>query len=178
MAFLSWRPGYELGVRMIDSEHRFLFELINEFHDTHQAGGDRGEVLRVLTRLIAYAETHFQHEQALMADEGYPRLDHHLAAHDELVMAIFRLNEGLEAGGANVDGKTLRFLQRWLVDHIVKEDLDFADYLRGKALKAAREKNAPAAPEKAMPAAGALAAGDAATETGAEASAGEEVAPE
>ena len=174
MAFLSWRPDYELGVRMIDSEHRFLFELINEFHDTHRAGGSRAEVLRVLTRLIAYAETHFQHEQALMAEEAYPRLDRHLAAHDELVMAIFRLNEGLEAGGANVDGKTLRFLQRWLVDHIVKEDLDFADYLRGKALKAEREKNAAAAPEKATPAAAAVPAGDAE----ADASADEEVAPE
>lgn len=171
MAFLSWRSSYELGVTQIDTEHRFLFALINEFHDTHKAGGSRGDVLQVLTRLIAYAEVHFQHEQGLMTAEAYPRIEHHIGAHDGLVRSIFKLNDSLESGVANVDAKALQFLKLWLTEHIVQEDLDFADFLRGKALKAARERIAAAAPVKSAATTAAPDATVAATDAGKDAEA-------
>lgn len=138
MTLLSWREDYEVGVSLIDTEHHYLFDLINEFHDKHASGNTRNEILRVLNRLVAYAEEHFQHEEALMEKIGYPRLDHQHEQHDKLFSSIFELNERLSASPAEVDSKTMRFLKNWLLDHILKDDMDIGDFLRRKLILAER----------------------------------------
>jgi hemerythrin len=153
MILLSWQDDYEVGVPLIDAEHRYLFGLINEFHDKHASGATRGQVLLVLNRLVAYAEEHFHHEEALMAKNGYPRLAAHQALHERLYSSVFGLNERLSRETGKVDVDTLRFLKTWLLDHILKEDMDIGDFAKRKAVqaeKAAREN----AQAQARPAAG------------------------
>jgi hemerythrin len=128
MALITWREDYRVGVAMIDSEHQYLFALINEFHDRYVAGRSRRDLVVVLTRLVAYAETHFQHEQALMHSERYPNLEHHIGEHEKLYSSIYQLNEQLARNALSVDRETLRFLKHWLVDHILHEDLAVGRY--------------------------------------------------
>lgn len=158
MTFLSWRSEYEVGVTQIDAEHRSLFDLINEFHDAHARSDNRAEIPRLLNRLVAYAEEHFQHEEKLMRDNDYPLLEKHSGLHSDLVTSVFAINERLAADPAKAGAETLQLLKNWLADHIVKEDIDFAEFLRRRTSQAikAREKaltdkaaeNAPVASEK------------------------------
>ena len=55
MSFLSWRDEYLVDIAQIDTEHQYLFKLINDFHDEHARGGKSQDVLQVLNRLVAYA---------------------------------------------------------------------------------------------------------------------------
>jgi len=137
MAFLSWRRDYEVGVAQIDAEHHGLFDLINEFHDTHARGDARKETAQVLNRLVAYAEEHFQHEEKLMSDSGYPQLDKQRAQHSALVASIFEINERLAADTAKGSTQILPLLKDWLVVHIVKSDMDLGDFLRRRDNQAA-----------------------------------------
>lgn len=143
MSFLSWRDEYRVGIAQIDAEHQYLFKLINEFHDEHARGGKSPEVLQVLNRLVAYAEEHFQHEEALMQSIGYPRLARQRGLHEKLFFSIFMLNEKLSQGSAKVDAETLRFLKNWLVGHIVKEDTDIGDFMKRQAVQAEKAIDAP-----------------------------------
>ena len=59
MAFLSWRDQYRVEVEHIDQEHRFLFDLINEFHNEYRGGADRRAMEQVFNRLLRYSEEHF-----------------------------------------------------------------------------------------------------------------------
>lgn len=133
MAFLSWRRDYEVGVAQIDAEHRGLFDLVNEFHDARARGDAARETAKVLNRLVAYAEEHFQHEEKLMSDSGYPRLEAHRALHSDLVSSVFAINERLEADAGRASTEILPFLRNWLVEHIVKNDVDIGEFLRRKA---------------------------------------------
>lgn len=145
MVLVTWREDYRVGVSTIDSEHRYLIGLINEFYDAHASGRTAKQILGVLTRLVAYAEEHFQHEEALMKQTDYPRLAHQQKEHEILYSSIYALNEKLARNGVQVDIETLRFLKRWLIDHILKDDLDIGDFLRRKAVqaeKAARQESA------------------------------------
>lgn len=144
MILLSWQDDYAVGVPLIDAEHRYLFDLINEFHDRHTSGGTRGQVLVVLNRLIAYAENHFQHEEALMTENGYPRLASHQALHEQMYASVFVLNERLALETSKVDAETLRFLKTWLLDHILKEDMDIGDFMKRKAVQAEKAARDPA----------------------------------
>lgn len=129
MTFLSWNDDYLIGDATIDTEHRELFRLINEFHSRWQAGRERREIALVLTQLVRYAEEHFQHEEALMAAAGYPLLDEHRRVHEELVESIFVLHEEYVKQEGNIELKTMKFVRNWLVEHIVHNDYLFRDYL-------------------------------------------------
>ena len=143
MTFLSWRDDYVIGFDMIDAEHRYLFELINEFHDRHARGEAREDVVRVLNRLVAYAEQHFQHEEGLMRTSAYPGLESQLAQHEQLFSSVFALNDRLAKGALNIETDILRFLKGWLVGHIVKEDMQFGDFLQRRAARLQKMASAP-----------------------------------
>ena len=136
MILLSWRENYQVGIPLIDAEHKYLFSLINEFHDEYRSGDTHRQLLLVLNRLVAYAEEHFQHEEALMQEIGYPRIERQQDLHGKLFSSIFALNEKLSLDGAKADAETLRFLKHWILEHILKEDMDIGDFLRRKSVQA------------------------------------------
>jgi len=154
MILLSWQPDYRVGIPLIDTEHEYLFKLINEFHDKYANGDTHKQLLLVLNRLVAYAEVHFQHEEALMQEVAYPRLARQQEMHEQLYASIFDLNEKLSLQGAKADAETMRFLKHWILGHILKEDMDIGDFMRRKAVQAgkalpAAEKSAAAQPAAA-----------------------------
>ena len=133
MPFLSWRKEYAVGVAQIDAEHRGLFDLINAYHDIHARANSSREAAKILNRLVAYAEEHFQHEEKLMSDGGYPPLDAHRQQHSEFVASIFAINERLAVDTARANAEILPFVKNWLVEHIIRSDMEIADFLRRKA---------------------------------------------
>jgi hemerythrin len=133
MTVMSWRREYEVGVPQIDAEHRSLFDLVNEFHETYMRGDSRKEIPVVLNRLITYAEAHFQHEEKLMEEIGYPQIERQRKEHADLVTSIFAINENLATEPAHASRETVRFIKAWLLDHIVKDDMDIGDFLRHKS---------------------------------------------
>ncbi len=138
MTFMSWRSQYAVGVHLIDTEHHKLFDIINEFHEACARGEGRKEIQHLLNRLVAYAEEHFQHEEALMSEHGFPDLDRHRTLHANLVTSVFEINETFSADPARAGAETLQFVHRWLQDHILHEDMEIADFLLRKASVASR----------------------------------------
>jgi len=132
MAFLPWSKDYEVGVAQIDSEHRKLFGLLNEFHDHHDKVVSRIDIANLLNRLVAYAEEHFQHEEKLMRELDYPLLDQHREQHGDLVTGIFSINERLVTDKAKATAETLAFLKNWLHHHILEADLNIGNFMRQK----------------------------------------------
>ena len=137
MTFLSWCTDYEVGVAQIDREHHGLFDLINEYHEAHSGGACDREIALVLNRLVAYAEEHFQHEEALMSASAYPLLEAHRELHGKLAQTVFAINERLAVDAARAGAEILPFVKNWLVEHIVRNDMDVADFLRRESDHAA-----------------------------------------
>jgi hemerythrin len=129
MALVRWEDRYLLGQEQIDSEHRSLFTLINEFYDAYMDDHDRSRVVVLFNRLVDYAQKHFTHEEQLMLESGYADLDAHRLHHERLFEQIFRLNERLQNRAVNPEHDTVKFLRTWLSDHIIHEDLVFGAHL-------------------------------------------------
>ncbi len=142
MTFLSWRSDYEIGVAQIDTEHRSLLNLINAFHEKSVQGAGQSEMAQLLNRLVSYAEEHFQHEEKVMSDNDYPRLDQQREQHVKLVTSIFAINERFATQPAKASTETLQFVKSWLLDHIIQHDMDIGDFLRRKAAQAAKAAKA------------------------------------
>jgi hemerythrin len=129
---VRWDEKYRVGNQEIDSEHQFLFQLINDFYDAFVEKRDRTQVLTLLNRLVEYAEKHFTHEEALMAEAGYPDREAHLAHHVKLYEQIFELNARFNDRAHNPAHETVLFLKAWLADHIVHQDLLLGAHLKSR----------------------------------------------
>jgi hemerythrin len=129
MALLSWSDQYLIGNATIDAEHKELFRLINDFHTGWNERRQPTEIAALLNRLVQYAQLHFQHEEAIMADAGYPRLAEHHAVHEQLFDTIFKLHQEQMEHDRHLEQDTLKFVRSWLVEHIVNRDYDFRDFL-------------------------------------------------
>ena len=136
MALLSWNDQYLIGQSTIDDEHKTLFRLINDFHTHWSENRDRKDVARMLNQLIQYGELHFQDEERIMAQEGYPELESHRAIHEKLIIEIFKLNEELADQSRLLERDITKFLKQWLVDHIVHNDYEFRNFLIRKRREA------------------------------------------
>ena len=132
MAFLSWHDQYLIGDNTIDNEHKQLFVLINEFHNNWIEQRQKQAAAVVLNRLVQYAETHFQHEEDIMAAANFPELAQHAEVHAKVTETIFTLYAELVEDDKHMEHDLLKFLKSWLIDHIVQCDYKFRSYLQQK----------------------------------------------
>lgn len=133
MALLNWNGSYEIGDAVIDHEHCRLFDLINNFHYAFLLNRDRRDILRLLNDLVRYAEEHFQHEERIMVERGFPDLEHHRGIHAGLFETLFLLQAKLEKEAIGMEKETVEFLRTWLTDHIAEEDRALGRFLSAEA---------------------------------------------
>ncbi len=74
---ILWGPAYELGILVIDQQHKRIVDYINELDRLVGQPGAQLGVVRVLYDLVDYTESHFSFEEALMERAGYDELDDH-----------------------------------------------------------------------------------------------------
>ena len=129
MALLSWSNQYLIGNDVIDTEHKELFRLINAFHDHWLEKHDQQSIARLLNHLVVYAEMHFRHEEAIMLDASFPKLAEHQLGHEAMVDTIFKLRQSLEEQNTHLELDTMKFVKSWLIEHIIKNDYVFRDFL-------------------------------------------------
>lgn len=138
MALLTWSNQYSIGNEQIDAEHQELFRLINSFHSLWQEKQNRPTIARLLNLLVAYADTHFQHEESIMAAAGFPKLDEHAKIHEAMIDKIFQLQQSYEDGNLHLEMDTMKFVKAWLIEHILENDYQLRDFLaRKKSLEEA-----------------------------------------
>ena len=126
---------YLTGIREIDDEHRKFFEIAGRVYDSLGLCSDAASVRlarSAIDELIAYAKTHFVHEEALMQAVAYPELEAHRAIHADLRNQIGDMELRIVVGDAYALVDLYRFLCRWLVDHIQREDRKFGTFFAAR----------------------------------------------
>lgn len=117
-----------VGVEQIDNDHRHLFDLINEGFDllNNEYKDDRYEEIKeLLEELENYAEQHFRREEAYMKQIRDPELILQRSQHlyfEEKIEEFLVQNIDEEENQIEVLGEIMRFLAKWLYQHILSSD--------------------------------------------------------
>ena len=127
---LQWTPALAVGVADIDGQHQELFRRAERLIAALR-GGDRGEVVPLLTFLEGYAVFHFEAEERLMRERGYPRLAEHAAAHKAFREAFAERVLELHRGGptALLALTVHNWLSDWLREHIAGMDQQLGSWI-------------------------------------------------
>ena len=121
-----WGAQHELGVAMLDEQHRRINDLLNQV-GIGLGNGEPPEVLRETVRaLLSCVERHFAAEEALMDRYALPDRDHHKAEHHQLLAELRLVHDHIHEDPQ----ATLRLvLRNWLIEHIHSADRRLADQL-------------------------------------------------
>lgn len=125
---LQWSRDLEIGISVIDSQHRRIVDYINELNDAIRTG-NVGETKLTLEGLLDYTITHFEFEEELQEKSGYPFLKAHQKVHQMFMkrIATFR---GRANNGEDIALELLGMLKVWLVSHIKGDDRDYVDSVK------------------------------------------------
>jgi hemerythrin len=126
---IQWRDGFKINIPQVDQEHRHLFTLVKAL--------DMQSVEQTVEELLDYVVTHFSNEQALMEKSGYPAFEQHLKLHEEFGAQVAEFLGSGEPWSEQRIQELRRFLNKWLIGHIMTHDMRFGKWYERQSLPTA-----------------------------------------
>lgn len=134
MERLVWKDDYSIDGDLIDRQHRRLFEIFNDYSEDHAEGEGREATEAVLRALAAYADEHFDREEELMEEKGYPELEEHRKEHERFKADLSQRVVDFQEGDAMAAVKVMQDVRQWLFNHITDhtegQDQRFGHWLK------------------------------------------------
>lgn len=132
---------YMTDIKLIDDEHRRLFEIIKDTNDVIHADylhDKYDEIMRLLNDLKEYTTLHFSDEEHLMEKINYPYLDSQKQAHaafiERLVTIDFDTLNDIDDNQDEYLTDLIDFLLNWLSNHILASDKKIGEYMKANNL--------------------------------------------
>lgn len=129
MQLLKWSVEFELGLQEIDTQHKQLFNMINELNIAIEYGQTNSAMLPIVDRLQKYANTHFKEEEEIFTKYGYHNREEHEADHDKFKDSIKYLRRQCELLDSPMSAKMRDFLLGWLATHIMTKDKEYKRFI-------------------------------------------------
>ncbi len=129
MEFIVWTERYSTGNILVDAYHHIFFRMVTEFAEALEADrtvdlGDR------IGFLVDYTFMHFEAEERLMAQAGYPALEAHQGIHRAFGERVRDLQARHSEAPEQLSAlEVLGVMQDWFAHHILGSDLEFKPYL-------------------------------------------------
>jgi hemerythrin len=120
---------YSVGIKYIDEQHKVLVQLINAI-EINRENSDSQFIEKIINTLVQYTKSHFRDEEQILKNIRYPSFNNHKDQHLRFEKSVTQFTERLHSSGdksKDID-KLLRFLNDWLVSHILIEDCAYRDY--------------------------------------------------
>lgn len=134
---VEWREGFKIGIAQVDQEHRHLFTLVRALN--------LQSVQHTVDELLDYVVTHFSNEQELMESSGYPAFEQHLRLHEEFGAHVADFLGNQDEWSEERVQELRRFLNKWLIGHIMTHDLRFGKWHASQPRVSAAVPQRPAA---------------------------------
>lgn len=134
MAQVKWDDSLEIGIDLIDEQHKMLIEKLNDLSKAIEMLQGDNKVMKTLEFMIDYTNFHFTSEEKQMAENQYPGLPKQQEQHEKFKSTLNGILEDFEEEGLTPGLTTSvnTFLVNWLISHIKGMDMEFGEYLRNK----------------------------------------------
>ena len=134
MTLLTWSHECVVGVKAMDDQHGILMDSMNELRQMLVRGSDHRKICDQLEQLIMFTQMHFENEESLLEQQGFPGLHEHREAHQQL---LGQLQAKLEHARHSDDvalQPLLHFLREWYLEHIEGLDQLYGPWLNERGV--------------------------------------------
>jgi len=127
-----WNENLNVGLQIIDEEHKTLIQKINELSNAIDKGMGEIEITKTIGFLRNYSIEHFENEEKLMQEKKYPQISEHKNQHKLFISTIDSIEEDYREEGATKElvNTINNLLLNWLKNHIRENDAKLADFIK------------------------------------------------
>ncbi|MDR0561452.1 MAG: bacteriohemerythrin [Spirochaetaceae bacterium] len=129
--FVRWEDRYEVGIPIIDEQHRQLINLTDSLFEACRQGETyaREHFVDALRAAADYVIYHFSTEEQIMQRTNYPEFPAHKRAHERFVKEVLESRKDFEEGKSFVPYGFARYLRDWILSHIAVSDKLIFDHI-------------------------------------------------
>lgn len=129
----TWSSDFETHIEQIDKDHKEIIDAYENLYLKMKDGMGHEFIKELVHFLNDYIETHFEREEAFMAEIGYSELEAHRNYHQEFTVRVKQLSQSLGESPNNNDLiKVNLLIKNWLINHIVKEDMKIHYFIQNQ----------------------------------------------
>ena len=125
--FITWKPEYDLGIPIIDEQHRGVVSIINSLYYGMQNNYVKSLLEPITNMLYEYTQIHFEIEESFFEKSGFPDANNHLALHQALMSKLTMV--GKQSILDKDPYQIMEFLKKWWINHICVSDMSYKKYL-------------------------------------------------
>ena len=127
---LEWKSEWESGNRNIDEQHHELIELANGLNSMLFPNVAPKKVIAQLDMFLKHVNQHFNYEEQLQINIGYPDYMRHSKIHKSIAAKALKLKDSYEAGKLNSSAFFSFMIDDIIVGHMLVEDIRFFPYIK------------------------------------------------
>ena len=128
---IKWFTQWETGNSLIDEQHKKLVDLSNSLIAASMTPEAEPEkVLLCLNRLLDSLITHFESEEKILKETGYPEAEDHAALHRQLLQQTDQLKTSYLKKEIKDSVFLLFVVNDVVMEHMLKEDKLFFPYIK------------------------------------------------
>ncbi|MDQ6954910.1 MAG: hemerythrin family protein [Mariprofundaceae bacterium] len=127
---IVWKEEYNTGESEVDKQHKVLFKYLEDLEDHMKAADINDHYIKMLLdNLGIFTRSHFCYEEICMRRMKCPAAAENKMIHGKLLTAYGSFLKRFEIEGVSDDliQKLHDFLESWLVNHILKIDVQMRD---------------------------------------------------
>lgn len=131
---LTWHESLNLGIDIIDKQHKEIFEAINQLIISFNNGQEQEGVYEVLNFIEIYTRKHFSTEEFYLKKYGYIETDSHIKMHKSFSDKLDEYKLHYKRGGLSRQAalEMHDILIQWWNNHILKIDYKYKSCLSEK----------------------------------------------
>lgn len=134
MLDIIWDQTYSVNIAEIDRQHQKFTGVLDMLFEAIEAGRSQGVLGEILRELAAYSDYHFETEENLMERYDYPGLEEHRKEHDGFRAKVRGFREDLLQGKATLTEDVIRFMTRWITEHVMDVDKKYGPFLNARGV--------------------------------------------
>jgi len=133
---LQWEDKYSVGVKLLDDQHKMMFDTINKLIEVLSFGiPKKEEVDKIVTELVEYKKFHFITEEKFFDEFKYENSEEHKTKHREFNLKLDKLVADNNGDSISMAYALVDFLEDWLMDHLMTEDQKYVSCFAKHGLK-------------------------------------------
>ena len=129
MGKFVWTDQLNIGIDVIDQQHRRIVEYINQLDDARANGSSKEEIAWLINDLVDYTISHFGFEENMQEEAKYPFCKSHKKVHDLFAKRVAEYQAKFEKG-EDVSKALNSMLVTWLFNHIKRDDADYVETVK------------------------------------------------
>ncbi len=133
MPFINWSDEYSVNVKIIDDQHKKLFDIINAFYDTMEDDSKKA-LGKLLDSLVEYTTYHFRTEEMNFDKFRYVDSEVHKKEHQAFIDKVHDVKNNCESGKLVISVSITRFLKKWILEHIAHTDMKYSNCFNDNGL--------------------------------------------